>query len=51
MVEKLHTIAIMAAILNSSLEVFDDDSAARHATNLYEAVERELSKRPVTPQG
>jgi hypothetical protein len=51
--EKLHTIAIMAAILKgSSNENFDCcEVFAESAANLYEAVEAQLSMRRVTPQG
>jgi hypothetical protein len=54
MAEKLHTIAIMAAILSAGAWAGAGPEShrecARYATDLYEAVERELSKRRVTPQ-
>jgi hypothetical protein len=47
--DKQNTIAIMAAIISASA-VMNDEGAARHAANIYEAVERELSKRRMPPQ-
>ena len=54
--EKQQTIALMAAtVYASQIPELDDVTgiakAGRDAVDLYEAVERELSKRRTTPQG